>query len=62
MIGQWEKIANELVAKGDAPSDDEDDDELLAKRMAEKLETPSAEMREKMVDFREFLLSGGCVR
>ncbi|KAJ6588221.1 timeless protein-domain-containing protein [Mycena capillaripes] len=52
VIGQWEKIANELeAAKADALSDDEDDEELLAKRMAEKLETPSAEMREKMVDF-----------
>ncbi|KAJ7856566.1 timeless protein-domain-containing protein [Mycena leptocephala] len=38
VIGQWEKIANE-------------DEDLLAKRMAQKLETPSDEMREKMVDF-----------
>jgi hypothetical protein len=54
VIGQWEKIANEVeaAAKADAPSDDEDED-LLAKRMAQKLETPSDEMREKMVDFRQ---------
>ncbi|KAJ7454075.1 timeless protein-domain-containing protein [Mycena galericulata] len=54
VIRQWEKIANEVeaAAKADnAPSDDEDDEEVLAKRMAQKLETPSSEMREKMVDF-----------
>ncbi|KAJ7134228.1 timeless protein-domain-containing protein [Mycena epipterygia] len=54
VLRQWEKIASELeaAAKPDgAPSDDEDDEGVLAKRMAQKLETPSSEMREKMVDF-----------
>ncbi|KAJ7764630.1 timeless protein-domain-containing protein [Mycena maculata] len=53
VIRQWEKIASDLeaAAKPGAPSDNEEDEEVLTKRMAEKLETPSSEMREKMVDF-----------
>ncbi|KAJ6500386.1 timeless protein-domain-containing protein [Mycena sanguinolenta] len=54
VLGQWEKIAKEVDAakKADEPSDDEDeDDEVLAKRMEQQLETPSPEMREKMTDF-----------
>ncbi|KAJ7151353.1 timeless protein-domain-containing protein [Mycena crocata] len=53
VIKQWEKIASELeAAKPEVPlEEDVDDDEVLAKRMAQKLETPSPEMREKMVDF-----------
>ncbi|KAJ7208162.1 timeless protein-domain-containing protein [Mycena haematopus] len=53
VIGQWEKIAREVDAatKTDEPSDNEDDDEVLAKRMAQQLETPSPEMREKKKDF-----------
>ncbi|KAJ7672486.1 timeless protein-domain-containing protein [Mycena polygramma] len=53
VIGQWERIADEVEAAkaADAPSDDEADDEVLAKRMAQKLETPSDEMRDQMVDF-----------
>ncbi|KAJ7349333.1 timeless protein-domain-containing protein [Mycena albidolilacea] len=53
VIGQWEKIANEVqeAAKTDALDDIEDDDEVLANRMAQQLETPSPEMREKMSDF-----------
>ncbi|KAJ7608441.1 timeless protein-domain-containing protein [Roridomyces roridus] len=59
VIRQWELIANEAIeagkadAGGDAaPEDDEEDEDVLAKRMAEKLDTPSSEMREKMVDYR----------
>ncbi|KAJ7178128.1 timeless protein-domain-containing protein [Mycena filopes] len=60
VLEQWRKAATALEqeaarakAEGGAGEveEDEDDDEVLAKRMAEKLETPSAEMREKMVDF-----------
>ncbi|KAJ7170342.1 timeless protein-domain-containing protein [Mycena crocata] len=53
VIRQWERITSELeAAKPEVPlEEDMDDDEVLAKRMAQKLETPSPEMREKMVDF-----------
>ncbi|KAJ7038064.1 timeless protein-domain-containing protein [Mycena alexandri] len=60
VLKQWEKVASDLEAEAarakaesGAPNveEDDDDDEVLTKRMAEKLETPSAEMREKMVDF-----------
>ncbi|KAJ7704500.1 timeless protein-domain-containing protein [Mycena rosella] len=53
VIQQWGKIVDELAAsaKPDGPSDDEDDADVLAKRMAEKLETPSNEMRAKMSDW-----------
>ncbi|KAF7359427.1 Topoisomerase 1-associated factor 1 [Mycena sanguinolenta] len=54
VLGQWEKIAKEVDAakKTGEPSDNEDDDdEVLAKRMTQQLEKPSPEMREKMTDF-----------
>ncbi|KAF7338588.1 Topoisomerase 1-associated factor 1 [Mycena venus] len=44
----WTK---DILRRPMRPSDDEDDDEVLAKRMAQQLETPSSEMREKMTDF-----------
>ncbi|KAJ7439501.1 timeless protein-domain-containing protein [Mycena latifolia] len=55
VIGEWERIVRELeaeaaAAKAGAPSDEEDD-EVLAKRMAQKLETPSPELRERMKDW-----------
>ncbi|KAF8166787.1 hypothetical protein K438DRAFT_1984061 [Mycena galopus ATCC 62051] len=57
VLAQWEKIAKEVDAaakvKADGASENEEEEEVLAKRMEAQLETPSAEMREKMVDFRE---------
>lgn len=49
------------AAKTDAPDGIEDDDEVLANRMAQQLETPSPEMREKMSDFRQSFFSSASV-
>ncbi|KAK7023845.1 topoisomerase 1-associated factor 1 [Favolaschia claudopus] len=62
VIAQWEQVARVLEdeakdEKADMPgadktgSEDEDDDAILEKRMAEQLETPSTEMRERMSSF-----------
>ncbi|KAF8185006.1 timeless protein-domain-containing protein [Mycena galopus ATCC 62051] len=55
VLAQWEKIAKEVdaaaKARADGASENEEEEEVLAKRMEAQLETPSAEMREKMVDF-----------
>ncbi|KAJ7201098.1 timeless protein-domain-containing protein [Mycena pura] len=53
VIRQWEKVVNELeaAARAGSPSDDEDEENLLAKRLAQKIEAPTNEMLEKMKDF-----------
>ncbi|KAJ7130361.1 hypothetical protein C8R44DRAFT_731891 [Mycena epipterygia] len=51
--GRRSRELEEAAKPDDAPSDDGDDEGVLAKRMAQKLETSSSEMREKMVDFGE---------
>ncbi|KAJ7056867.1 timeless protein-domain-containing protein [Mycena amicta] len=55
MLRLWTRAVESLEEKKegdeDGLEDDDDDDKLLEKRMAEKLEAPTAEMLERMQDF-----------